>query len=214
VVATPIGEAVRLVVRLDRLELGPVIVAGALPSLLPQRSIDESGRIEGVIGQDVLAARRFTIDFRRRLIVWHAESATLSCAGPELRLHLEEGRFVVELPQRGSVLRLVPDTGAAGLVLFRKDGHPPVSADVSAGRAELATLTRRAIAERGTLPELRVGAVTLRAVPVVLVRRDVGGLPAEDGLLPLDLFDSVTIDGPNRVMFIGGERLTLKRAKP
>ena len=50
--------------------------------------------------------------------------------------------------------------------------------------------------------ELHVGAVILRDVPAVVTERD-RSEPAEvDGLLPLHLFDRVTVDGPQRLLIV------------
>jgi hypothetical protein len=49
---------------------------------------------------------------------------------------------------------------------------------------------------------LHVGSLRLRDVPAVVAERDASE-PAEiDGLLPLQLFDRVTVDGPRKRMIV------------
>ncbi len=55
-----------------------------------------------------------------------------------------------------------------------------------------------------TVRELRVGSLTLRDVPAVVAERDPSEPVEVDGLLPLHLFDRVTVDGP-------GKRLILEK---
>ena len=54
------------VVRLELLEVGPIAAAGVMPSVMPSGVVDASGEIDGILGQDVLAPLRYTIDFAAR----------------------------------------------------------------------------------------------------------------------------------------------------
>ena len=209
VVASPLGEDVRTVVRIERLEVGPMIAADVLPSVLRRKAIDETGRIQGLIGQDVLALRRFTIDFQRRRVVWHGDPVEPR-GRPAFKLEFEEGRFLVALPQGGSMLRLVPDSGAEGLVLFHtvfQDVPRPLLSPTGRESAELATLTERRIVRQVTLREFRIGPITLRDVPVALVEGQEADRSAGDGLLPLNFFERVTFDGPQRLLILDGRLL-------
>ena len=208
VVTSPLGEDTRTVVRIDLVELGPVIAAGVLPSVLRQKAIDATGRIQGVIGQDVLALRRYTIDFRLRRVVWHRDPVELR-GRPAFGLEFEEGRFLVTLPQSGSTLRLVPDSGAEGLVLFHtasQDVHRPLLSLMGRGGAELATLTERRNVRQVTLREFRIGPVTLQEMPAALVEVQEADRSAGDGLLPLHIFEHVTFDGPQRLLILDVRR--------
>ena len=69
----------------------------------------------------MLAALRYTIDFKRRVIEWHDQAPPRR--GLVLKLAFEDGRFLVSLPQDHVTLRLVPDSGAGGLVLFNAAGR-------------------------------------------------------------------------------------------
>jgi hypothetical protein len=222
VVASPLGEDTRTVVRIDRLELGPLFASGVFPSVLRRKAIDETGRIQGLIGQDVLAFRRYTIDFQLRGLVWHWNPVEPG-GRPAFGLEFEEGRFLVALPQSGTTLRLVPDSGTARLVLFHSGERELRDRGLALpGRdsVELATLTGRRNVQQIVLPVFRVGPLILDHVPAVLVDRAeasrsagwpaVGngagwpavGTGAGDGLLPVQLFDRVTFDGPQRLLVL------------
>ena len=57
-----------------------------------------------------------------------------------------------------------------------------------------------------TIRELQVGALTLRDVPAVVAERDVSEPSEVDGLLPLHLFDRVTVDGPGKRLIVEKSR--------
>ena len=202
-VRSSIGSAMRPIVRVDRLEVGSVSTADVLASLVPDDTLDPAGRIAGVIGQDVLASRRYTIDLADRRVIWHAADDAVPSNATSFALQLVDGRFLVELPQRDSdTLLLVPDSGAEGLVLYRRDQRrlPPLM--LSPGRTRLSTLTSKAEVQPIRLSELRVGPTNFVDLPAVLIDRH--GTPARDadGLLPLHLFRRVTFDGPRRLFSV------------
>jgi hypothetical protein len=191
------GSRETLVARLDTLEVGPIAVRNLLASVLDLDRIVED-RIDGVIGHDALASLRYTIDFRERRVVWWPDD--LPSPRASFELETVHGRFLVVLPQRKSLLRLVPDSGASSLLLF--DPGRMVPRQPLAGVATLSTMSAETDVRLSRLPELRVGDMTLRNLPAVIAARD-SSEPAEvDGLLPLHLFDRVTLDGPGkRLMF-------------
>ncbi len=202
-VTTPLGDELRVVARIDRIEIGGAGVA-VLATVVPPGSFDGAAGVKGLIGQDVLASRRYTIDFGRRRIGWH-EAALPPTREMALRLVPQGERFVVDLPQRARPLRLVPDTGAEALVLFdHGDGRLP-PATVTA-MAELSTVSARRSVFEVVVHALRVGSFELHDLRAVVLRRDEPRdeqrLVREDGLLPLHLFDQVTFDGPGRQLFL------------
>jgi hypothetical protein len=202
VVTSPIGSDARLVVRVDRLELGPLVTNGVLASVVRRSAIDPSGRIQGLIGQDVLARRRYTLDFLNRRIHWEAAAG----GGPDrqstFRLQLGGDRYLVELALADFMLRLVPDSGAGGLVLFERRGRPlPLMWRDSPGTV-LATLHDRRFVRQVLIPELRVGSHTFRDLPAAVVSRPDTETRDDDGLLPLHLFRLVTFDGPAALLTV------------
>jgi predicted aspartyl protease len=201
-VSSPAGDTTRAIVAIETLLIGPHTAGHVLPSVVPDGSFDGgAGNIQGLIGQDVLAWLRYTLDFRERRIEWHEHVATVR--GTALQLAFEHGRFLVNLPQRNRTLRLVPDSGAGGLVLFNSAGRIGPDVVAAGHTVELFAVqtTRRGRAVR--LRELRLGDRKIRDIPAVAIER--GQLhPAEgDGLLPLHLFDRVTFDGPARRLILG-----------
>jgi predicted aspartyl protease len=200
-VISPVGEIVRVVVAIDRLMVGPISADNVLPSVVPARSFDPDGTIHGLIGQDVLARLRYTIDFKRRVVEWHDQAP--SRRGIALNLAYEHGRFLVSLPQNRITLRLVPDSGAGGLVLFNSASHMSENIVDTAATVELTTAHASRQVRHVRLRELRLGSRTLRDVPAVTIEH-ADRRPAEgDGLLPLHLFERVTFDGPGRLLILG-----------
>jgi predicted aspartyl protease len=194
------GGRETLVVRIKTLDVGPINVRNIFASVVALENIPDGADLDGVIGQDALESVRYTIDFRQHQVVWWPDDGLLQARGSALELQSSGGRFLLLLPQRRSLVRLVPDTGAASLLLFAPHAALPVTLQQS-----LATLTTTSggIAVRmATVRELHVGGLILRDVPAVVASRD-RSEPAEvDGLLPLYLFDRVTVDGPGKRLIV------------
>ena len=200
-VITTTGETMRTVVAIDRLSIGAVAAAHVLPSVVPAGAFDEDGRIHGLIGQDVLAGLRYTLDFKRRAVEWHDRPP--SSRGTALALTFEHGRFLVSLRQGQITLRLVPDSGAGAFVVYEFAGRTSFDIAETGCTAELASADGRRSARHVRLRELRLGDRTIRNLAAVAISR-VDHHPAEgDGLLPLHLFERVTFDGPARLLILG-----------
>jgi len=203
------GSRMTLVVRIDALTVGPVTVGDLLASVVELAEIPDGEGIDGVIGLDALASLRYTIDFRQRRVVWWPADGEVGggegarvrgCEESTLELQSSGGRFLLALPQRNSLLRLVPDTGATSLLLFAPHAALPVTR--LPALATLTTPSGHTDVRMATVRELHVGTLTLRDVPAVVADRD-RSEPAEvDGLLPLHLFDRVTVDGPRKRLIV------------
>lgn len=191
------GSGDTLVVRIDSVQVGPIDATHLLASVVDLGVAGDG--IDGVIGQDALASLRYTIDFRQRRIVWWPEEAMMARGCP-IALQPSHGRFIVSLPQRHSLLRLVPDTGADALLLFDPARTLPVTHLPTL--ATLTTTSGTTEVRLARIQELRVGIVTLRDVPAAVAERDRSEPMEIDGLLPLQLFDRVTVDGPGKRMII------------
>lgn len=200
------GQKEVIVTEIGQLTLGTVATTRVLATIAPAGDLDLGDAaaigcsVQGVIGQDVLASLRYTIDYRERRIFWHESSGDVSRRARRFDLEQRDDRFLVRLPQDRSELRLVPDTGADALVLFQQAERfaERVRPDVVVGVTGLAG-TRAAWP--AVVRRLRVGDATLTDVPAVIMRREEGAT-AVDGLLPLHLFARVTLDGPERQLFI------------
>jgi hypothetical protein len=200
-VSTPAGDRESLVLRLDRLEIGPIDGA-ATAAAVASSDLKAAGDIAGVIGQDVLAGLRYTIDYQDRLIQWggrvdHADALAV------LPLAFSDGLPVVELRQGDSLLRLVADSGAGGLVLF--DGGdrnlPPMTPD--GGLVRVDSFHGTTMARSVRIGRFLVGRSTFRDFPAVLLLRTPAMAHRGDGLLPLHIFHRVTFDGPAGRLIVG-----------
>ena len=191
------GSRETLVVHVQSLEVGSVTVSNLLASVIALAEMPGGSTIDGVIGHDALASLRYTIDFRRRRVVWSPSDAT-DAGGSSVELQVSGGRFLIALPQRQSLLRLVPDSGAESLLLFAPHVALPVTPLPTL--ATLTTTSGHIDVRMATVRELHVGRLLLRDVPAAVAERDRSEPVEVDGLLPLDLFDRVTVDGPGRRM--------------
>jgi hypothetical protein len=190
---TPAGRQFRTVARLERLTVGPV-ESESLAAILPAAALAAaSTHLDGIIGQDLLGRRPYTISYRRRTMTWDVRPDE---GGTRLSLISRDGRVLVELPQAANrILHLVPDSGTDGLVLFSRGGIVPLATDRVAVRTQLGGLLGTADVAPAVVRMLKVGAITLRDQPAVIVARNEIDAPAGDGLLPLHHFSSVTFDG-------------------
>jgi predicted aspartyl protease len=207
-ILTAAGTTPAVVARLDRFGMNGVTMSGVLatvmqPDALTLPDIVASGRhVHGVIGQDVLASLYYTIDYRRRQIVWHEADDEVPHHATTLDLELRDERFVARLPQSRQVLRLVPDSGTEALVLFHEEGRDPPALQFAAGKpVGLESLTGSRAARSAIVRTLQVGSTILKDVPAVIVERE-RGASAVDGLLPLHMFERVTFNGPARQLLI------------
>jgi predicted aspartyl protease len=200
-VITPAGEMLRTIVAVDRINVGSITAEHVLPSVVPARALDPERQLHGLIGQDVLAKLRYTLDFKARTVEWHEQ--TPSRRGVRLPLTFEHGRFLVALQQDSCTLRLVPDSGAGAIVLFEAPGRMPLAIAETSATVELSTAHATRSARPVRVRELRVGHRILRDVPAVTIEH-ADRHPAEgDGLLPVHLFERVTFDGPARLLILG-----------
>ena len=150
-------------------------------------------RLSGVLGQDFLSQFDYTLDYRASRLSWGDEGQVAN--GVRLALEPSNGRFLVQLPQDERCqcpLRLVPDSGANGVVLFagRQADRLRVEAAVTAMR--VSTLSGDGTASSVIVRALLVGPATLRDVPAARVVLPDHTTEEGDGLLPLSLFARVS----------------------
>ena len=186
VVVTPAGDETRVVARIGSLAVGHAEASGIQATVLPRGGLPRGAA--GILGQDFLARFDYTIDYRRRLLVWGPAGDT----GPRLPLREEDGLLLVDLAQDDGAppMRFVPDSGAHALVVFERGRAFRLPSDPIAARGSLASASgRRLEVEMRTVRRLRVGTLTLRDQPAAVVPRH--GEAGGDGLLPLHQFASV-----------------------
>lgn len=207
---TPAGQARRPLILIKGMVFGargPVSVVGV--------ALDASDladpEIDGLIGQDILASRVFTIDYRSSRIVWHDDFGADAAAGTRLALDIADGRMLVSLPQArgsdstpaGGTLQLIPDSGADRFVLFTPASSAivlPALATSDLGVLRTSAGTRPVY--RVVVGEITVGDIRLRDQDAALVDRPERGAALGDGLLPLHLFGSVTINAAARYLIV------------
>jgi predicted aspartyl protease len=205
VMITPSGRGVRALASIERLALGGGRTVSVKAVVLPHDDYGARARVDGLIGQDVLAPLVYTIDYTRKGIVWD-EALQDGEKRTRLALQVSDGRVLASLPQpsaAGAALQLIPDSGADGIVLFARGSRPPIGVtplDVGL----LRTLSGHRLVRRVLVDELRVGDVLLRNQRAVIVQSDQADTPLGDGLLPLHLFARVTFNGPGQHLVVEG----------
>lgn len=192
--ATSVGSIVALVVRLPPVAVGSARVESLLATALPVNAAAalEDG-ISGVIGQDFLSQFDYTLDYRASRLLWDAEGDRDT--GVRLSLEPSHGRFLVRLPQNERCrcpVRLVPDSGADGVVLFAGSNADRLPMDAAAAWLGVSTLAGNASARGVTIRQLLVAPATLRDLPAARVVLPENTPEEGDGLLPLSLFARVS----------------------
>ena len=199
---TPAGRTIRPVAVLRRLELGAAPPTNVLATIVPDAELGRSRGVSGIVGQDVLGALTYTIDYENRQIVWHV-TMPRDCEGHRLALQRSGRGLLVTLPQPSGVgdLHFVPDTGANGWVLFAKGRRLPNAAPL--GAAWLYAMSEERPAMSFLIGELSVGGMMFRNQRAVIIDGGAQGLPG-DGLLPLHLFARVTFNPREHQLIVKG----------
>jgi predicted aspartyl protease len=198
------GTQQQHVVHLTRLTLGTVAKHGLLVPVLDNSAMESVGAgVDGILGQDFLLDQNYTLDYEHRRLAWNAAASTAS-APAELALVEAEGRWLVSLPQTKNepAARFVPDSGAAGLIVFDRGAALPVPTAPLPVTAQLTTLTGSTSSRAVLVSKMAIGAIVWKNRPALVIDRRDPAAPAGDGLLPLSAFASVTFDAGRRVMTV------------
>jgi predicted aspartyl protease len=192
--ATSVGSILAPVVHLSDVAVGSARVESLLATSVPHdvAGILQDG-IKGVIGQDFLSQFDYTLDYQASRLSWHDEGKVED--GARLALEPSNGRLLVRLPQAQRCrcpVRLVPDSGANGVVLFAGTDSDHLPIDSSGASVLVSTLIGAGTARRVTVRALVVGAATLWNVPAARVVLPESTTKDGDGLLPLSLFARVS----------------------
>jgi hypothetical protein len=199
------GQSMYPVVRVGRIAAGGSAQDGLLASVLPSAELKRVGRsVDGVLGQDFLSAFDYTIDYRHGRLTWVAADTTEMPAA-RLSLALESGRFVATLPQGAgrAPVRIVPDSGSASLVIFRRSASSPDALLLKrlGGPVTMRGVTGERSVDRAVVPVLRIGDLVWRDEPAVIVDPAASSEDA-DGLLPLHRFARVSFNARERCLLI------------
>lgn len=193
-VRTPAGDEMALVVRVQRMDLGGASVDGLTPSVVSiARLREREPGVEGVLGQDFLSLFDYTVDYRRKRLRWTAEAAEEPARVPLVQAGDRRLVQVTGGGRPGPAL-MVPDSGSEGLVIFERNGRTAMRVDETSQLVGVSGLASEQCARGGVLRELRLGGVTLRNQPAVVLERDGSSAVEGDGLLPLHQFSSVSFN--------------------
>jgi Aspartyl protease len=194
------GRAMRLIVQVLRVSVGSAASDCLLSSVLPDDAVGlRAPKLDGILGQDFLSPHNYILDYRRRTLSWVVRADDEK--GTHLALVRRGTQLVVELPQeKGRIVRLVPDTGSNGLVLFARHGKAAVDVDAVPGIVNLESVVGTLQVRTVSVRELRLGNLTLRNQLGVAVERGDEAFEDGDGLLPLHFFGKVTFNAAGYVV--------------
>lgn len=191
---TSVGSILAPVIRLTNVAVGSAHVESLLATSLPP---DAAGILDdglsGVLGQDFLSQFDYTLDYRGSRLSWRDDEQIQK--GVRLVLEPSNGRFLVQLPQDEGcqcLVRLVPDSGANGVVLFAGRQADRLRVDAAVTAMRVSTLSGDGTARSVIVRSLHIGSATLRDVPAARVVLPESTTEEGDGLLPLSLFARVS----------------------
>jgi predicted aspartyl protease len=202
-VLTSTGREWRPVVSLDQTTIGSARSEGLLASVAAAAQLDNIARgIDGIIGQDFLFDLNYTLDYRRKRLVWRDDDSY--AGGIRLPLVAQHGRYLVEIevPEHNTPVLLVPDSGADGFVMFARNGRTPLSLESTARLTSIRSLSGGQFAHMLMLRELKLGPMTVKNQRVAIVARDEDDVAEGDGVLPLHLFASVSFNAREQCLVL------------
>jgi predicted aspartyl protease len=208
-VLSPAGREMRPLVALEQVTVGTATVDRVLASVTDAGAFKRAGLdAEGILGQDFLARFDFTLDYRRRRLVWDvpaelgAERAPREAA--RVPLVMVEDRLIAEVTAGAGrpSMRLVPDTGANAMVLYETAGTAALSLNPVGDTYQASGLLGRRDVRMVRVAELAIGELTLRNQPAAVMPAPPSDEVVADGLLPLHLFEKVTFRSRERVLLL------------
>lgn len=162
--------------------IGPVMLHSLAVVVMPLPRFPLHGRVDGILGMDVLAGRSFLLDVQRHCLQLDRTPAALS-----------GGSRVPAMPIAGRVallsdgLRFVLDSAASFVVLTSDRAQRLATRD---GVIELTTAGGRRTAFSGVISRLEFGSVKLRNLEATVIP---GVDPREDALLPTVPFETIFV---------------------
>jgi hypothetical protein len=135
--------------------------------------------VDAVIGMDLLKFSNFSIDFDTHKITFHPTTEKVSVVAGDPLLQCP----ILEVQVQGRPVRLIVDTGLAGIVLYEERLRTRVPGLRIAGHLADAAMGGRVQAKQATIPDVLFGKRN-RDVSVLLVSSPTAEiLPAIDGII-------------------------------
>jgi len=155
--------------------------------------------VAAVVGLDVFGEFSFRLDYRAKRLVF----GNVPAEGIAVPADAGWPLLVVNVTMDKQRLRLLVDTGAAGLILFGKRVDTQRMRFITARRVSADNLRGRVNATAVRDVEVRIGGKRVRAETAFLVR-DSGELQAFDGLLGIGHlgFRALSYDRHNRTVYL------------
>jgi hypothetical protein len=202
-VMTIAGPKTQLVVQVHQMAIGNATGDNLTPSVVSTAQLRaiEAG-VDGVLGQDFLSARNYTVDYGRNRLLWTVDNRNDKRS--RLPLIWEAGRLLVQL--RGNhghtPVLMVPDSGSEGFVIFERNGRTPVVVDYTTEVVPVMVLGGQQMGRAAVMRKLEVGAVTLRNQRAVVVTREGSSTVQGDGLMPLHHFSTVSFNNSEGYLIV------------
>jgi hypothetical protein len=165
--------------------------------------------IRGLLGQDVLRRTNWLLDYREAIVLQDPEGVV----GERVQGERLAVNWIGDLPTvgasfgRSTPVRLVLDSAATGLVLFKL----PVGT-ATGESARLQTLAGRTEAPILSADALRLGSLLLPHPKAAVIVQDAAGGDA-GGLLPTSLFDRVYFDQRENSAVVGEGKVRSLKCK-
>jgi predicted aspartyl protease len=196
---TPAGDGQRSLVLLKGVVVGAIGPQSVVGLRLEPGDLGDPD-IDGLIGLDLLARAPFTIDYAAGTLAWRLPSDP-DPPGTRVPVELVGGRLTAAVSAPGGDLRFLVDTGADRLVVRgRALARLPAVRLNAVGSLRTVTGIRGVFAAQ--IDRLVLGDAWLSDVVAAVVPDDGTHPSLEDGLLPLHLFERVTIDVPARALIL------------
>ena len=168
---------------LPELQLGPIRVS-SLPVFSGDFSYigDTLGQsVQAQIGLDVLRRSNFTIDFKRRILSFR-KTAPLEST---ISLEPDSQAIVASVKIQGSDFRLVVDSGARNIVLFRNQVQDRLPTLKGRGEVAVRHIAGQSSFQLVSLNEVSLGKTRLRDLTACLLEGSHTNLPKVDGVLAI-----------------------------
>lgn len=173
--------------------------------------------IDGVVGQDVVGATNYLVDYREGVIEFDrgrrvrralvGQTVPVVRAGRRLLVH---AWLTLTAAAEAVPMLLALDSGASALTVFQQpsEGHAPLRLEGRRRTVWVHSIEGNQEAVKGVADELTVGTHVLRRIPVTVMDVPLGWNDhGQHGLLPTSAFDAIYFDNEEQVVLLNPQRL-------